>query len=166
MHRLPATVAALCLLALTGALRADFWRDAWLDPAVLEAVTLEGGSGMIHAPAPQSLPNGEVTAGLHAYRLAVERGFPLGIEAGLQMELDGLDQDGSSVFKRELLHARWAILTPERHGIGLAVGVDGVGLGDLGFNISNLDYLPSLVRPGTDSDVLNCASMRFFHVAW
>jgi hypothetical protein len=152
MPRTPALLAALCLLALTGPLRADFWRDAWLDPAELEAVTLGGGSGMIHAPAAQSLPDGEVTAGLHAYRLAVERGFPYGFEAGLQMELDGLDQDGSSVFKRELIHARWAILQPDRYGLGLAVGVEGVGLGDLGFNVSNLDYLASQVRPGTDSD--------------
>ena len=142
------------LLALTGALRADFWRDAWLDPAVLEAVTLEGGSGFIHVPVPQSLPDGEVTAGLHAYRMAVERGFPHGLEAGMQVELDGLDQDFTTVLKRELLHARWAVLPPERYGIGLAVGIQGVGLGDLGLNTSNngvshsnLDFLQSLVRP-------------------
>lgn len=149
--RVPARLL-LALLALAPPLRADFWHDAWLDPAVLEAATLAGGSGFINTPAPQSLPNGEVVASLHAYRLAVERGFPYGLEGGMQMELDGLDQDGDfhTLFQRQLFHVRWTPLSPDRFGVGLSMGLEGVGLGDLGVRTSNLDYLPGLVRPPGD----------------
>jgi hypothetical protein len=150
MPRLSHALFALILLAQAAGLRADYWRDAWLDPALLEAVTLSGGSGFVHVPAPQSLPNGQLAAGLHAYRVAAERGFPYGLEVGLQMELDGLDQDGDwhTLFQRQLFNARWTPLPPERFGVGISAGVEGVSLGDLGFNVQNLDFLPSQVRPG------------------
>ena len=112
----------------------NFWIDAWLDPALLEGFSLTGGSGFIHAPAPQSLANGLMAADLHAYRVGVGRGFAYGLEAGLQMDLDGLDQDVDlrSFFWRQLFYARWTPLDPWRYPIGLSFGTEGIGFGDFG----------------------------------
>lgn len=142
----------LWILLLTGtaatAARADYWHDAWLDPALLEADTLQGGSGYVRVPAPQSLASGLLLADLHAYRAGVGRGFPYGVEAGMQMDLDGLDQDPTwqSVPKRELFYLRWSPLNVERLGIGLSMGWEGVGLGDLGFNVANIPPADNLER--------------------
>lgn len=132
---LPFVVLAL---ALPGCLSAGWWDDAWLDPALLEAHSLEGGSGFIHAPAPQSLPNGLLTAAIHRYRVKLGRGLPWGFEAGLQVELEGWK--ANEIEKRNLLYARWAPLHPSRYGVGLAVGVESVGMEDLG--LKSLGYLP------------------------
>jgi hypothetical protein len=112
----------------------NYWHDAWLDPALLEGFSLTGGSGFIHAPAPQSLSNGLLGADLHAYRVGVGRGFPHGLEAGLQMDLDGLDQDVDlrSFFWRQLFYARWTPLDPWRLPIGLSFGAEGISFGDFG----------------------------------
>lgn len=132
---------ALLLLAPAlplGLAAASWWDDAWLDPALLEAHSQEGGSGFIHVPLPQSLPNGLVTGAIHRYRLKLGRGFPHGLEAGGQVELEAWKID--ELEKRNLLYARWAPLSPARHGIGLALGVESVGLEDLG--LRGLGFLP------------------------
>lgn len=141
--RLFARSLAPLLLALAGlrpacAHAASWWDDAWLDPALLEAHSLEGGSGFIHVPLPQSLPNGILAGAIHRYRLKVGRGFPLGFEAGGQVELEGWK--ANEIEKRNLLYARWAPLRPERFGIGFAVGAESIGMEDLG--LKSLGFLP------------------------
>jgi hypothetical protein len=140
MRRFARSFALLLALAFgPGALRAaSWWDDAWLDPALLEAHSLEGGSGFIHVPFPQSLPNGLLTGAIHRYRIKVGRGFPYGLEAGGQVELEGWTLNEAE--KRNLLYARWAPIRPERFGVGLAVGVESVGMEDLG--LKNLGFLP------------------------
>lgn len=131
-------------LALASPLAAGWWDDAWLDPAILDAHSLEGGSGFIHVPAPQSLPNGLLTAGIHRYRVKLGRGFPWGFEAGGQMELEGWKLD--EIEKRNLLYARWTPLPPHRFGVGFSVGVESVGMEDLG--LKNLGFLSNpLLEP-------------------
>jgi hypothetical protein len=130
---------ALLALALPAALPAvSWWDDAWLDPALLEAHSLEGGSGFIHVPLPQTLRDGLLTGAIHRYRVKAGRGFPLWLEAGLQVEVEGWSANEAE--KRNLLYARWAPLQPSRFGIGMAVGVESVGMEDLG--LKNLGFLP------------------------
>lgn len=118
------------MLLTASSLRAGWWDDAWLDPALLEAHSLEGGSGFIHVPAAQSLPNGLLTGAIHRYRVKAGRGFPFGIEAGVQIELEGWKMDEAE--KRNMFYLRWSPIDARRYGIGLAVGADSVGLEDLG----------------------------------
>jgi len=115
----------------------NYWHDAWLDPALFEGFSLIGGSGFIHVPAPQSLSNGLLAADLHAYRVGVGRGFPYGLEAGLQMDLDGLDQDVGlgTRYLRQLFYYRWTPLDPWRYPIGISFGAEGLGFSDLGFKL-------------------------------
>jgi hypothetical protein len=115
----------------------DYWHDAWLDPVLLDGFSLVGGSGLIHSPAPQSLGNGQLSASLHSYRVAVGRGFPYGLEVGLQMDLDGLDQDPnlSTWRRRELFYYRWTPIDPWTHVLGMSVGAEGLGFRDLGFKV-------------------------------
>jgi hypothetical protein len=124
----------------------DFWHDAWLDPALLDGFSLVGGSGLIRSPSPQSLGNGLLSASLHAYRVAVGRGLPYGLEVGLQMDLDGLDQDPnlSTWRRRELFYYRWTPVDPWTHIIGISVGAEGIGFRDLGFKVDpNLGLIQS-----------------------
>jgi hypothetical protein len=115
----------------------NYWNDAWLDPALLDGFSLIGGSGFIRSPAPQSLGNGLLSASLHAYRVAVGRGFPYGLEVGLQMDMDGLDQDPnlSTRYRRELFYYRWTPVDPSTHVIGISMGAEGLGFRDLGFKV-------------------------------
>lgn len=137
MHCLKSLFLA-CLLQPLALHATTWWDDAWLDPALLEAHSLEGGSGFIHVPAPTTLPNGLLVGAIHRYRLKGGRGFPYGIEAGLQLELEGWNQN--EVEKRSLFYARWAPIRPERYGIGFALGVENVGPEDLG--LKALGYVP------------------------
>ena len=123
-------LASLLLLLAAAPLRAGWWEDAWLDPALMEAHSLEGGSGFIHVPAAQSLPNGLLTGAIHRYRVKAGRGFPLGIEAGAQIELEGWKMDEAE--KRNMFYLRWAPIDARRYGVGLALGADSIGLEDLG----------------------------------
>lgn len=144
MKLFPVFLAVALCFALP--LRAGWWDDAWLDPALLEAHSLEGGSGFIHVPSPQSLPPGLLTGAIHRYRAKLGRGFPLGLEAGFSVELEGWNMDEAE--KRNLLYVRWAPLSPARHGLGLAFGAEGVGFEDLGFG--RLGYLPRVELEADD----------------
>jgi len=120
------------------AARADFWGDAWLDPALLEAQSLDGGSGLIHVPVAQSLPAGEITGALHRYVAKVGYGFPYGLEAGGSMELQDwptepptynfdqwFGQGLQECLQQSLLYARWSPLVQGPNcPIGLSVGFD------------------------------------------
>lgn len=141
VRSLMGTALALALAGPACLRAASWWDDAWLDPALLEAHSLEGGSGFIHVPVPQSLPKGVLTGAIHRYRIKGGRGFPLGVEVGGQIELEGWK--ANEIEKRNLLYARWAPLRPERFGLGLAVGVESVGMEDLG--LKSLGYLPVAV---------------------
>lgn len=140
------TLLALALLLLTAPVRAGWWDDAWLDPALLEAHSQEGGSGFIHVPAAQALPNGLLTGAIHRYRVKIGRGFPYGIEAGGQIELEGWKMDEAE--KRNLLYLRWAPIDARRYGVGLAMGAESVGFEDLGFK--TLGFLPTQALEGLD----------------
>lgn len=131
----------LVLLLCAARARAGFWDDAWLDPALMQAQDLSGGTGFIHVPAPQSLPDGLVTGGIHAFTLQGGRGFPYGIEAGGEIQLDGWDPATQSEVdlwndinagKENLVYFRWSPLAQgPKCPIGLSVGVEGVGIQNL-----------------------------------
>jgi hypothetical protein len=146
-----------CLLCLVPeAARAGFWEDAWLDPALLQAQDLNGGTGFIRVPAPQSLPDGMDTAAIHSYQVQVGRGFGDGIEAGGAVQLDGLDPQTQSEIdgwtpgnagKENLLYCRWSPLAQGPHcPIGLSVGVEGVGIQNLDYKQTPLASLDGLER--------------------
>jgi hypothetical protein len=138
------------------AARANFWDDAWLDPALLEAHDLNGGSGFIHVPAPQSLSDGLLTGAVHDYVAKLGRGFPYGIEAGGEVQLDGWDRlnqveaDGWSpenAKKENLVYCRWSPLVQgPRCPISLSMGWEGVGMQDLGFRLHPLPTLANMER--------------------
>jgi hypothetical protein len=134
----PLLVIALAGLRPAYAHAASWWDDAWLDPALLEAHSLEGGSGFIHVPLPQSLPNGLLTGAIHRYRAKVGRGFPWGFEAGGQVELEGWKADEAE--KRNLVYLRWAPIKADRFGVGVAVGAENIGMEDLG--LKSLGFIP------------------------
>jgi hypothetical protein len=150
----PLLFCLLCLLP--GAARAGFWDDAWLDPALLQAQDLNGGSGFIHVPAPQSLPDGMLTGGLHGYVVQGGRGFVDGLEAGGEIQLDGWDPQSQSEIdgwtpsdagKENLLYARWSPLAQgPKCPIGLSMGVEGVGIQNLDSKQTPLASLQGLER--------------------
>jgi hypothetical protein len=150
----PFLLCLLCLVPETA--RAGFWDDAWLDPALLQAEDLNGGSGFIHVPAPQSLPDGLLTGSIHSYQVQAGRGFPYGIEAGGLVQLDGWDPQTQSEIdgwvwgdagKENLINARWSPLAQGPHcPIGLAVGVEGVGIQNLDPKQTPLASLQGLER--------------------
>jgi hypothetical protein len=147
----------LCLLCfLPEAARAGFWDDAWLDPALLQAQDVSGGTGFIHVPAPQSLPDGMDAAAIHNYQVQVGRGFKYGFEAGGTVQLDGLDPKTQSEIdgwkytiagKENLLYGRWSPLV-QGPGcpIGLSVGVEGLGIQNLDPKQTPLASLDGLER--------------------
>jgi len=127
----------------------------------LQAQDLVGGSGFIKVPAPQSLPNGLLTGGIHGYRIAVGDGFPYGIEAGGQVQLDAWSEQlhsevdewqigkngNGNALKENLLYARWSPLQQGPHClIGLSAGWEGVGMQDLGFKMPPLGSLTHTER--------------------
>jgi len=147
----------LCLLCLVpDAARAGFWDDAWLDPALLQAEDLNGGSGFIHVPAPQSLPDGLLTAAIHNYQVQAGRGFFHGIEAGGLVQLDGWNPQTQSEVdgwtpnvagKENLVNFRWSPLVQgPACPIGLAVGVEGMGIQDIDYKQTPLASLKKLER--------------------
>jgi hypothetical protein len=108
--------------------------DDWFDPAFLEANTLMGGTGFINVPSAEILPAGVVGAAIHRYQAKIDYGLWDYFELGVTANLDGYLQwyDGAH---DPLFYARLRLLSIERQGIGLSVGVDGVGLEDLGFGL-------------------------------
>jgi len=146
----------LLLCLLPGPARAGFWDDAWLDPALLQAHDLDGGSGFIHVPLAQSLPDGLLTGGIHNYQAEVGRGFPYGIEAGALVQLDGWDKDNQvetdgwtldTATKENLLYFRWSPLVQGPHmPIGLSLGWEGVGVRDFDYKITPLTTLQNKER--------------------
>ncbi|HTB23196.1 MAG TPA: hypothetical protein VK914_10880 [bacterium] len=147
-------LALLCLSPR--AARAGFWDDAWLDPALLQAQDLNGGSGFIHVPLPQSLPDGLLTGSIHSYQIQAGRGFADGIEAGGEVQLDAWDPqtqeeiDGWTRFnagKENLFYFRWSPLQQGPHcPIGLSVGTEGVGIQDIDYKQVPLASLKGLER--------------------
>jgi hypothetical protein len=128
---------ALFMLVSLG-LRAGL-EDDWFDPAFIEANTLNAGTGFILVPSPEVIPGGVVSAAIHRYQVKVDYGLWNVAELGITADLDGyrLLEDGS---RDQILYARARLLSVEKQGIGLSVGVDGVGFEDLG--LRGLGYLP------------------------
>ena len=131
--RLRLTLACLFFSAQASA----FGVDGWYDPAFLESQGQVGGSGFIHVPSAEVLPDGVLAAGIHRYNAKASRGFFGVLEAGLGVELEGWKLNDAE--KVNLFNFRLSILKRERHKVSLALGADGIGPEDLG--LKSLGYV-------------------------
>lgn len=116
--------------------------DDWFDPAFIEANTLKGGTGFISVPSPEVIPGGVLSASIHRYQVKLDYGLWDTLEVGITADLDGyLLED---VERNQILYARARLLSHEKHGVGLSLGVDGVGPEDLGLKSIGLNPSPRL----------------------
>lgn len=131
--------ALLALLALLPTLSLAAFEDDWFDPAFLEANSFQGATGFILVPSPEVLPGGAVSGSIHRYQIKLGYGALHWFELGVTADLDGYDfaRDWS---RNQLLFGRVRLLSQERQGIGLSVGVDGIGMEDLG--LGQYGFLP------------------------
>lgn len=112
--------------------------DDWFDPAFIEANSVNGGTGFITVPSPEVIPGGELSAAIHLYQMDLDYGLWNFIEIGFSANLRTFQQD-TDIYKNELLYARMRLLSVEKEGIGLSIGVQGLGWNDLGFD--SLGYI-------------------------
>lgn len=114
--------------------------DDWFDPAFIESNTLNAGTGFILVPSPEVIPDGVVSAAIHRYQVKINYGLWDILELGVAADLDGYRFFWENKSRNQVFYARARIFSAERHGIGLSLGVDGVGLEDLG--AKSVGYLP------------------------
>jgi len=83
------------------------------------------------SPSPEVIPAGVLSASIHRYQVKADYGLWNYLELGLTADLEGYDL-GKDGVRNQILFGRLRLLDSERFGVGLSVGVDGIGLEDLG----------------------------------